>query len=167
MFIHTDDSGEVNDSTLCEALKAVVKGDIISYEIAEGKHTRSTLVEIQNSLTNLENSYMIASELLNRIVALKREYNNLLSKDVIKLLTHLIQKHFELGEKPHNLLARRIRQMHSSTAIFPIKTTSGRTLTNPKTINDRFMEFYSHVHKSQGNVDKEKHFCWISFASAF
>ena len=55
-------------------------------------------MEIQNSLTNLENSYKIApdAELLNRIVALRYEYNDLLSKDVIKLLTHMRQKHFEL-----------------------------------------------------------------------
>ena len=96
--------------------------------------------------------------MLNRIVALRYEYNDLLSKDVIKLLslTHMRQKHFELGEKPHNLLARQLRQMQSSRAIFQIKTSSGRTLTNPKMINDRFREFYSQVYKSQGNVDKEK-----------
>ena len=98
MYIKTNDSGDVKDSTLWEALKAVIRGDIISYETSERKRTRSKLVEIQNSLTNLENSYKIApdAELLNRIVALRYEYNDLLSKDVIKLLTHMRQKHFEL-----------------------------------------------------------------------
>lgn len=32
MFIDTNDSGDVNDSTLWETLKAAIRGDIISYE---------------------------------------------------------------------------------------------------------------------------------------
>ena len=51
MFINTNDSGDVSDSTLCKALKAVVKGDIISYESAERKCTRSKLVNTKQSVT--------------------------------------------------------------------------------------------------------------------
>lgn len=158
-YLNTNDRGDVNDSTLWETLKVVIRGDIISYETSERKRTKKRLADIQKRLTELENNYKISTtntELLNSIVALRYEYNDLLSKDVIKLLTHMKQKHFELGEKPHNLLARQLKQMQSSRAIYQIKSSSGHTLTNPKMINDRFREFYSEVYKSQGNVDKEK-----------
>lgn len=158
-YLNTNDRGDVNDSTLWETLKAVIRGDIISYETSERKRTKKRLADIQERLTELENSYKVSNtntELLNEIVALRYEYNDLLSKDVIKLLTHMKQKHFELGEKPHNLLSRQLKQMQSSRAIYQIKSSSGHTLTHPKMINDRFREFYSEVYKSQGNIDKEK-----------
>lgn len=36
-FIETDDNAEVSDSTLCEKLKVIIRGDIISYMSAAEK----------------------------------------------------------------------------------------------------------------------------------
>lgn len=36
-FIETHDNGEVSDSTLCEKLKVIIRGDIISYMSAAKK----------------------------------------------------------------------------------------------------------------------------------
>ena len=108
LYLNINDTGDVDDSTLWEAMKAVTRGHKISYEAAENKKFKIRLTEIDNQLTNLETSYKIEQkpELLNKITALRYEYNSITSKNVSKLLVQVRQRYFELSEKPHRLLAR-------------------------------------------------------------
>ena len=49
-YVQMNDTGEVDDSTLWEAMKAVIRGHIISYEAAEKRKSKERLTEIDNQL---------------------------------------------------------------------------------------------------------------------
>lgn len=121
------------------------------------KKSEKRLKEIDDQLTNLEASYRAEqkSEFLNKITALKYEYNSVMSKNVSKLLVQVRQRYFEFGDRPHRLLARELRQTQASRAIHCIKSKDGTLLTDPEKINNCFAYFYANVYQSQGEPDCE------------
>ena len=132
-----NDTGEVDDSTLWEAMKAVIRGHIISYEAAEKRKSKERLTEIDNQLADMEVLYRGGNkpELLKKITALRYEYNTILSKNVSHLLVQIRQKYFEFGDKPRRLLSRQLRQTQASRAIHSIKSDDGTLWTDPEKIN--------------------------------
>lgn len=154
-FLNNNDKGDVNDSVLWESMKAVLRGQIISYEAAERKRARLRLERIEEELTSLETEYKNSqtTTTLNKIISLKYEYNSIISKNVEKLLMRVRQQYFELGDKPHRLLARQLRQAQAARAIYSIKSRNGTTLTDPQKINKCFADFYADVYQTQGKVD--------------
>lgn len=64
------------------------------------------------------------------------------------------QKHFELGDKPHKSLAQQLRGLQASRAIHKIKSKTGELVIDPKSINDRFREYYAELYmpKAKGNI---------------
>ena len=107
-FLGTNDTGDVDDSTLWESLKAVIRGYIISYTSERKKRANTRLREIERELGEQENVFRTNSSytVLEKITKLKYEYNTILSKRVGSLLARTQQSYFELGDKPHKLLAR-------------------------------------------------------------
>ena len=71
-YVQMNDTGEVDDSTLWEAMKAVIRGHIISYEAAEKRKSKERLTEIDNQLADMEVLYREGNkpELLKKITAL-------------------------------------------------------------------------------------------------
>lgn len=51
-------------------------------------------------------------------------------------------KHFELGERPNRLLARQLKVVQADSAIHKISSATGQLITDPKLINDRFLNFF-------------------------
>jgi len=76
-----------------------------------------------------------------------------MSKNISKLLVQVRQRYFELGDKPHRLLARQLRQIQASRAIHCIKSEGGTLHTDPMKINECFADFYANVYQSQGDLD--------------
>ena len=157
-YVKMNDTGEVDDSTLWEAMKAVIRGHIISYEAAEKRKSKERLTEIDNQLADMEVLYREGNkpELLKKITALRYEYNTLLSKNVSRLLVQIRQKYFEFGDKPHRLLSRQLRQTQASRAIHSIKSDDGTLWTDPEKINKCFAVFYERVYQSQGEPDPDE-----------
>ena len=150
-FTEFNDTGDVSDSTLWETLKVVIRGHILSFESAKKKERNRRLVEIENTLTLLEQDYRasFSTSDYNKILQLKYEYNSILSQRIDHLLLKLRQRQFELGDKPERLLAKQLRGIRSKQAIFRIKSRSGRIITDHKEINNRFREFYSDLYSSK------------------
>ncbi len=145
LFLSTNDMGDVDDSTLWEDMKAVMRDHIISYEAAEKKNSKRRLTEIDDQLSNLENEYkiMCKPELINKITILRYEYNSILSKNISKLLIQVKQKYFELSDKPHRLLAHQLKQSQASKAVLCIKSNNNVSLMDPEKINKHFADFYA------------------------
>ena len=118
-YINTNDTDDVDDSTLWEAMKAVLRGHIISYEAAERRKSKEKLTEIDKQLSNLETLYKESNKpvTLRKITALKYDYNSIWSKNVSRLLAQVRQKYFEFGDKPQRLLAHQLRQSQASRVI--------------------------------------------------
>ena len=74
-----------------------------------------------------------------------------MSKRVSALLAKTQQKYFELGDKPHTLLARQLRQAQASRAIHKIKNRQGIVITDPSEINKCFAQFYEELYQSKSN----------------
>ncbi|KAF0024969.1 hypothetical protein F2P81_021850 [Scophthalmus maximus] len=153
--IDTNDNGEVSNATLWEAMKSVLRGHIISYEVMEKRKSKARLTEIDSQLSDLEALYRVQNqpEVLKKISALRYEYNSILSKIVSRLLAQVRQKYLEFGDKPQRLLARQLRQSQASKSIHSIKTNDGNPLTDPKRINECFADFYEKDYQSQGGSD--------------
>lgn len=106
-FLDINDNSEVTDSTLWESFKAVISGHTISFESSARRAKRRRLTEIEVELSQLEPSYRVSSSpsTLQNILKLKYEYNTILSGQIWDQLLRIRQKYFELGDKPHKLLA--------------------------------------------------------------
>lgn len=154
-FIETNDKHDVSDSVLWETFKVVVRGHIISFESSLKKKQRQRMLDIEAKLTELEQAHKASScsSILQDILKLKYEYNSILSTKVSDQLIRIKQKHFELGDKPHNLLSRQLRGMQANRAIHRIKSKSGEILIDPKAINGRFKEYYENLYKSRSKGD--------------
>ena len=57
LFFTENDVGNVTDSVLWESFKAVIRGDIISFQIWKKKEEKRSLVEIECLITDLETDY--------------------------------------------------------------------------------------------------------------
>lgn len=150
-FLATNDNGEVSDSTLWEAFKVVLRGHIISFESAKKRELNRRLEDSEKMLPILEETYrtsLLQSD-YNKILKLKYEHNNILSKRISSLVLKLKQKSFELGDKPERLLASQLRGEQAKRAIHKIKAKSGELLTLPKEIKSRFKDFYKELYSSK------------------
>lgn len=157
-IIATNDTGDVDDSTLWEAIKAVLRGNIISFMANRKKQSEKRLAELDESITELENSYQVSPDhnTLKSITSQRQEYNTILSSQVNKQLNRIKQLQFEIGDKPQKLLARQLRHIQASRAIHRVRSSSGTILTDPKEINTHFREFYSKLDKSNGDHDIDR-----------
>lgn len=154
-FLTLNDKGDVSDSTLWEALKAVIRGQVISFQAERKRQRGKRLSEIETELPVLEDQFKLTSSNLTlaSIMKLKYEYNTLLSEQISSLLLKIKQKQFELSDKPNRLLARQLRGIQASRAIKSIKLKSGTLTNKPTEINNVFREFYQELYSSQSSVD--------------
>ena len=122
-----------------ETFKVVIRGHIISFESSLKKERRKRLSDIETELSQLELAYRTSScpSILQNILKLEYEYNTILSSQVGDQLFKITQKHFELGDKPHKLLAQQLRGLQASRLMYKIKSKAGELVTDPKSINDR------------------------------
>lgn len=154
-YLAENDTSDVNDSTLWEAFKAVIRGHIIAYEAKLKKDRMKEMLEISAKLSTLETEYRssASSSTLNDIMKLKFKYNSILSDQVSKMLLKNKQKYFEMNDKPDKLLARQLRGIQAKRMINKIKTNTGSITTDPKKINECFREYYENLYSSKITAD--------------
>lgn len=87
-----------------------------------------------------------------RILSLKYEYNNILSAKISKAFLYTKQKYFELGDKPHKMLARQLKKQEQDRTIHKITNNAGEASTDPRDINNQFFQFYPNLYAAQ-NID--------------
>jgi len=157
LFLENNDKGDVSDSVLWEAMKAVIRGDIIAYQTAKNRENRAKLNNIDKQITNLEMEYRSTSceTILKKIIALRSEYNSILSKNISRQLVSIRQRQFEIGDKPQKLLARQLKHSQATRAIYKIKSDSGKIIVDPKEINCCFADFYREVYESKCETSSE------------
>ena len=152
-FLLTNDNGAVSDSILWESFKVVLRGFIISYQSSIKRSRLRRLAVIEAELAALEDTYRNTKDegTLSAILKIKYDHNQMLGEQVGNYIRKLKQKHFELGDKPDKLLARQLRGVQADRAIHKISSATGQLITDPKLINDRFLEFFSQLYTSKSN----------------
>lgn len=89
------------------------------------------------------------SETPKKNISLKSEYNS----KTIRVINQVKQKHFELTDKLHKLLARQLRNLQATQAIRRIQSKNSTILTKAKALNNRSVEFYNDVYESKGEIE--------------
>lgn len=139
-------------------LKAVMRGNIISYTSWKSKKQDAALKDMEPELRRLEQSYQSTptTDTLGKITKLKCEYNTILLKHVCSQMTSSRQRLFELGDKPHRLLAWQLRHSLASRAILQIKNKRGQTVTDQQGINKCFEDFCHNLYSSNNTTSNDE-----------
>lgn len=77
----------------------------------------------------------------------KYEYHTILSRSGL-LLAKTQQKYFELGDKPHSLLARQLQHIQAIHTSHKIRDNQSNLTTDPVKINKVFASFYEDMYQS-------------------
>lgn len=110
-FLQTNRSDSISPSLLWETLKAVIRGEILSYTATRNKTRRRMQEQLIDSIRDLDRRYSISPspELYKERLGLQTQYN-LLSTD--KTEQHLLRSRgfiYEHGEKAGRLLAHQLK----------------------------------------------------------
>lgn len=158
----SNDTGEVSDSTLLDAFRAVIRGFVIPHIATRKKLRRQKLSEIIAQLTALQKQHQEAPSpsLFKNNCNLKFENNNILSWQISTLLLKVKHKQFELGDKPALLLPQQRRGVQASRTIHSIQNHAGSLITFLMGINERFQNYYESL------CDRREYLCFYTrFAS--
>lgn len=89
-----------------EALKAYLRGQIISYAAYERKKYKQRLIDLSDKIAEMDRLYALSPtpELYKEKILLKTEYDNLSIKQMEQLFFKSKQTFYEHGEKAGKLL---------------------------------------------------------------
>uniref|UniRef100_A0A3B4X6N3 Reverse transcriptase domain-containing protein n=1 Tax=Seriola lalandi dorsalis TaxID=1841481 RepID=A0A3B4X6N3_SERLL len=156
--ILTNSETAPSPSILWEALKAYLRGQIISFTSLRKKEHWKELELLEAEIRNLEKEHFkTRSEGLYRALIRKRnQYNVINTYKTEKALLRTRQRYYELGDKGNKLLAWQLKKQISSSLIQKIKKPDNTITCNPKEINNGFQKFYENLYSSEcvNTVDK-------------
>lgn len=153
-FLSLNKTPDVSMSVVWEALKAYLRGEIISFSSYESKLRKKKMSEMKQRIAQLDNTYATSPspDIFKERLSLNAEYDILASAQVEDLLLKSRSTNYEHGDKASRLLAHYLRQTASSHQIPQIKTPSGVT-TDPQIINEHFRQFYISLYSSDQATD--------------
>lgn len=150
-FLEFNLTPEIPLTTVWEAFKAYIRGQIISYTAYERKKRKQRLSDLSHDIAETDRKYADSPtpELYREKLLLKTEFDNLSIQQIERLFFKSKQKFYEHGEKAGKLLAHLVRQSAAVNTIPEILTKLGEKTTNPIAINDEFKQFYMTLYRSE------------------
>ena len=152
---HIDQYLEANSNTsshgnIWEALKAYMRGQILSYSAHKTKEKRKLLLSLEKEIRNLEldHANTKSEETFNVLASKRVQYDNLCTNKAEAALARTNYHYYEFGNKTSKLLAWQIKKEEASKVIHSISTDDGRSLLEPQEINKEFKTFYSTLYTS-------------------
>lgn len=139
---------DISRSVLWEALKAYLRGKIISFSSYDKKQELSKLRNISEAINMLDEQYTISPCpcLYKERISLQSEYNLLSATHKEKRLLKTRHAFYEFGDKASILLAFQSCQSNNSKMITHIKSPSGSMVYTH--ISDSFVHFYPTLYTS-------------------
>lgn len=155
-FIEMNATPDVSCSTLWEALKAFLRGQIISYMAHNKKQTGQQKSDMTNHILQLQTTYAItpSPDLFKELLLEKNKLDIILSSEAEKNILRSRHRYYEFGDKASKILAYQLRQATASKLITKIKTPEGYTYDG-KLINDKFKDFYMSLYTSEHDVQPD------------
>ena len=138
-------------ANIWEALKAFMRGHILSYSAHKTREKRQTLLKLEEEIKSLEqqHSQTNAMDIFNTLTAKRIEYNNLCTSKAEAALARTNYHYYEYGNKTGKLLAWQIKKEETDRIIDSIVTDGGRVLTSPTEINTEFKDFYQNLFRKR------------------
>uniref|UniRef100_A0A668SST9 exodeoxyribonuclease III n=1 Tax=Oreochromis aureus TaxID=47969 RepID=A0A668SST9_OREAU len=151
-YKQTNNREDTTLATWWDAMKAYLRGRIISYASFKKKAANKNIITLEAKLKALEavHSHTKDRVTLNKIVKVKYKLNVLYNRKAEYALFCINQAYWEIGEKQSRLLAYRLKQKDSMNHIPGIRQSDGVISTSIRHINDGFRAFYNNLYSTQG-----------------
>lgn len=148
-------SNSSSHANIWEALKAYMRGHILSYGAHKAKVNRETLAKLERGIRKLEQDHYATKkeEHLNALTRTRMLYNNLCTNKEEAAMARTNYRYYEYGNKTSKLLAWQIKKEKSDKCIHSILTEDGRHLDNSTAINAEFKKFYENLYKTGQDND--------------
>lgn len=154
-FINFNQKDDISPSLLWETLKAVIRGEIISYSAKINKMKRIKHEELIRDISIVDAQYSVSPspELYKRKLDLQIQYNLLSTEKTERLLLQARGYVYEHGDKAGRLLAHQLKCRSASQQIPQIRKDDGEITIDPEEIKETFTTFYSNLYKSEMTTD--------------
>jgi hypothetical protein len=157
-YIEENDNGEVDPNILWDALKAVIRGNLIAQTTLLKKSRLVNYQTLIGRLKDLERKHNATSdpEILRQVKETKNKIDNILLTEVEKKARFVKQTYYEGGSKASRLLARRIRKQQALNTIYKIRDPqTNDLLTEPDEIERVFREYYQNLYTQPAAADEQ------------
>lgn len=148
-YLETNQTPDVCKHTLWEAMKAFLRGQIISYSASVNKKRMERTNQLISRINAIdqEHSQNPRANLATERVALQTELDTLNKDSSEELYLRSRQKVYEFWERASKLLCQRLRQATEAGYIAEIESPHGIT-TDQVDINNQFKKFYEDLYSS-------------------
>lgn len=158
IYLDINMTDDISASTLWEALKAYLRGQIIAHSAYTRKVHQNNITDLSSRIKALD-SLISSSPTPDRMkarVSLQTEADLLLTTEAERLIFKSRSRFYEEGDKPSKLLASQLRQKAASHVISQIRLPDGVLSEDHQTINNNFKEFYSKLYSSDLDLDQQQ-----------
>lgn len=154
-YIETNKTDSISPKLLWETLKAVIRGEIISYCSLQNKLRRQKQEQLIQSILELDRKYSTSPspELYKERLGLQSQYDLISTSRTEQLLLRSRGYMYEHGEKAGRLLAHQLKCKSASQHISQIRTPNRNLTVIPAEINKTFETFYSDLYSSESPKD--------------
>ena len=144
-------SNSSSHANIWEALKAYMRGHILSYSAHKVKKNRETLTKLERDIKNLEQDYITTKkeEHLGALTKARMLYNNLCTNKEEAAMSRTRYHYYEFGNKTSKLLAWQIKKEMTDKFIHSIVIEEGGYLDDSTSINAEFEQFYENLYKTE------------------
>lgn len=154
-----NDNGEVDPTILWDALKAVIRGRLISHTAYLKRVRLETYHKQIGKLKELEQQHKQSkdSDIFKQIKEARKKIDDILLDEVERKARFIKQTYYEGGSKATKVMARRIRKQQATINIHKIRDpATNNILYEPEEIEKVFEEYYSNLY-SQSTPANEEH----------
>lgn len=151
VFLDSNKTESTSPSLLWETLKAVIRGDIISYSTHLARKNKQKQQELIDAILSVDREYSSSPnpELYAKRIKLQSDYDLLSTNKAEYLLRRTKGTYYEYGDKASRLLALQLKRQSASNFITQIYDSSHSLTTNPAEINSTFASYYSNLYQSE------------------
>lgn len=155
IFLETNVNETTSPSLIWEALKAFLRGQIISINASVQKVRLARQAELSELILGVDKVCATAPtpELFKQRTMYQAEFDMLSTGLAERALLKNRHRSYEYGEKPGRALAYSLRQMSTSYVIGQIESETG-LVSDPSDVNRQFSEFYSKLYSSEEPSDQ-------------
>lgn len=157
VFLEFNRTKSTSPSLLWESLKAVLRGEIISFSANLARKNRQKQQELTDAILSVDREYSSSPspDLYARRVKLQSSFDLLSTSKAEYLLRRTKGIYYEYGDKASRLLALQLRRQTASDFIPKIYDSSHSLTTDPNEINKVFASFYSNLYRSESPTSRD------------
>ncbi|KAM7369499.1 hypothetical protein PAMP_000739 [Pampus punctatissimus] len=158
-YLKSNDNDTVSPSTLWEAAKVVMRGNIIAISSRLKKQRLAQQVELEREIKKLEAQYQ-QSKTHQVLVSLKektQKLDDILTYKAEGALRFADRKYYEFGNRASRLLAFQLRKAQANRTVHKIKCpNNNQMLTQPKDISEAFATYYQKLYTAEDQPHKKE-----------